>query len=145
MPNFQRADELRPESAVAFFRRYPFLEPAPALDLSGWDELFNATNFGGSMAATREESPECQDDPVSGRRQKPLAAQLLSSISNIPQDLPDQFYSTPWPPDQFQWQSPGASQGIINANNGQALDESSIMGIDHGILGFSADSFTDSR
>lgn len=127
----------RPESAAAFFQRYSFLAPAPSPDLSGWDELFNATSFGGSTAVTRDVSPE---RPVSGIRQEVPADQFISTFQDIAPDLPDQLYSTPWPSDDFQWQPPN-TQGLISGNNGQALDQTSIMGVDHNLLEFSADSF----
>ena len=126
-----------PESTAIFFRRYSFLVPAPSPGLSGWDELFNATNFSGSTAVTRDVSPEC---PVSGIRQEAPPDQFISAFQDIPHDLSDQLYSTPWPSDDFQWQPP-STQGLASVNNGQALDQISMMGADHNLLGFSTDSF----
>lgn len=127
----------RLESNATFFRRYSFLAPASSPDLSGWDELFNATSFGGSTVVTRDVSPE---RPVSGIRQEAPADQFISAFQDIPHDLSDQLYSTSWPSDDFQWQPPN-TQCLISVNNGEVLDQTSMMGADHNLLEFSAGSF----
>lgn len=127
----ENEEPLPPQSAIEVFRRYPFLEPIPPTNLSGWDELFNATNFGQSVAATRDASPV----------QNESTERFIASVSDVPFGLPDQV-PTPWPLDDFQWQTPGAAPSTAGMDAPHAMDESSIMGVGHHLLDFSsADSF----
>lgn len=134
--NSMDAEVLRPESNIPFFRRYPFLEATPSPDLSGWDELFNATNFAGSVAITREVSPLRHETP---------ADRLATSIPDLPYALPDQGFSTPWPSEEFQWQPPNNSHEIGGVSDQQALDEPFMMGSGHSLLDFSSNSFVHTR
>lgn len=124
------------ESPVPFFRRYPFLEPTPPLNMSRWDELFNATNFGGPATATRDVSPVRHQIPTD---------RFSASMPNMTYGFPDQLSHASWPTDDFQWLPSTVVPGVAGGNNGQAMHEPSMMGTDHGLLDFSTDVFTHIR
>jgi hypothetical protein len=121
-------EALHLESTIPFFRRYPFLQPAPP-DLSGWDALFNATNLAGSVVVTRESSTPRHEDPT-------------KAMLDMPYALPDNLFSTVWPSDEFQWQPSHTNNDIGSLDDGQTLNESSVMGPDQNLMGFSTDSFS---
>jgi hypothetical protein len=97
--------------------------------MSGWDELFDATNFAGPVT-TRDVSPI---------RNESSADRFPASGPNMPYDIPDQLSQAPWPTEEFQWQSLNSTYGIAVGPDGQAVYEGSMIGADHGLLDFPAD------
>ena len=128
----EEADEAHfGQISVSFFQRFRFLEPAPIPNMSGWDELFNVTEFAEPVQAN-------EVSPV----RKETSAELLSAAGmDIPYEFPDQLSNAAWPTDELGWQPLNSTQTIAGRND----DLESMIDVDHSLLDFSANAFVQDR